>query len=103
VNSTYSQRIQAHLKRDLSPASWQGKPFNSIEGFLGESLPASTSFYSKAGWMSISRNDAAVIVSPDGKAKYILVVFGDDQAFMDDEDIFPVISREIYQSLVNNL
>lgn len=103
VSSTYSQRIQSHLKRDLSPASWQGRPFNSIEGFLGESLPPSTSFYSKAGWMSISRNDAAVIVSPDGETKYILVVFGDDKAFMDDDEIFPAISREIYQSLANNL
>jgi hypothetical protein len=102
LSSTYSQRIQAHLKRDLSPASWRGKPFNSIEGFLGESLPTNTHFYSKAGWMSISRNDAAIIISPDGKAKYILVVFGDDKAFMDDEDVFPIISREIYKSLASN-
>lgn len=103
VDPTYSQRILSHLKRDVSPTSWQGIPFNSIEGFLGESLPPNTTFYSKAGWMSISRNDAAIIVTPDGKSQYILVVFGDDKAFMDDEDIFPIISRTIYQDLVDNL
>jgi beta-lactamase class A len=102
LNSTYSHRVLDHLKRDLSLASWQGKPFNSIEGFLGEALPENISFYSKAGWMSISRNDAAIIVTPDGRTKYILVVFGDDQAFMDNEEVFPAISKIVYQGLVGN-
>lgn len=102
LSSTYSHRVLNHLKRDLSPTAWQGKPFNSIEGFLGESLPVNTGFYSKAGWMSISRNDASIIIAPDGKTKYILVVFGDDRAFKDDEEIFPAISKLIYQNLVSN-
>lgn len=102
LNPVNNQRVLGHLKRDLLPSSWQGRPFNSIEGFLGQSLPSNTTFYSKAGWMSISRNDAAIIITPDGKTQYILVVFGDDKAFMDDDDIFPIISRTIYQGLVDN-
>lgn len=101
VSTEYSDRIKSHLRRDLNPAAWQKKPFNSIDGFLGESLPPNTEFYSKAGWMSSARNDAAIIISPDGRTQYILVIFGDDVMFKEDEDIFPRLSQQIYSSLIN--
>jgi hypothetical protein len=99
VNTDYSNRIKSHLRRDLNPAVWSKKPFNSVDGFLGEALPPNTEFYSKAGWMSSARNDAAIIISPDAQAQYILVVFGDDVAFKEDEDVFPAISQQIYNRL----
>ncbi|MEB3231771.1 MAG: serine hydrolase [Leptolyngbyaceae bacterium] len=95
----YSEKIKSHLLRNLEVEAWQYVPFNSIDGFLGEGLPPDSIFYSKAGWTSANRNDSAIIESPDGSVKYILVVFGDDAAFKEDEDIFPMISREIYSRL----
>ncbi len=87
------------LKRDLQPTAWKQKPYNSIAGFLGESLPTDTTFYSKMGWTFSNRNDAAIILTPDGKHKYILIVFGDDPSFYKDKNIFPEISRTIYNQL----
>lgn len=101
VSAEYSGRIKSHLRRDLNPAVWKSKPFNSVEGFSGESLPPNTEFYSKAGWMSSARNDAAIVISPDGRTQYILVIFGDDVAFKEDEDFFPILSQQIYSSLTN--
>lgn len=102
VTPEYSQRIKSHLLRNLEPEAWQHKPFNSIDGFLGEGLPATSIFYSKAGWTSVNRNDSSIVESLDGRTRYILVILGDDKAFKDDEDIFPMMSAEIFNSLNNN-
>lgn len=99
VTHQRSLEMKTLLKRDLHPVAWKQKPYNSIAGFLGESLPADTTFYSKMGWTFSNRNDAAIIVTPDGKHKYILIVFGDDPSFYKDKDIFPEISRIIYHQL----
>jgi hypothetical protein len=95
----HSLEMKTLLKRDLHPTAWKQKPYNSIAGFLGESLPINTIFYSKMGWTFSNRNDAAIIVTPDGKHKYILVVFGDDPMFYKDKNLFPEISRAIYNQL----
>ncbi|EHJ09368.1 hypothetical protein CWATWH0003_B209 [Crocosphaera watsonii WH 0003] len=49
------------------------------------------------GWTFRNRNDAAIIASPDGKINYILVVFGDDPAYYEDKQFFPLLSKEVYQ------
>ena len=83
------------LTRDLNLLAWNTKPYNAIAGFLGESLPANTNFASKMGWRFSNRNDAAIIKSADGKAHYILVVFGDDPAYDEDKTFFPEISKKV--------
>jgi len=87
------------LRRSLKKEHWQNKQFNSIQGFLGEYLPQDAYFASKMGWNSKARNDAAIIGSPDGKHKYILVVFGDDPSFYQNKTLFPEISRIIYEQM----
>ena len=89
------------MKRDLSPVAWKNKEFNAIEGFLGEKLPQNIKFYSKMGWNFKTRNDAAIIVSPDEKSKYILVVLGDDPSFYKDKTLFPEISRMVYDRMTD--
>lgn len=101
ITEQYSMKMKALLKRDLHPEAWQQKPYNSIAGFLGESLPVDTDFYSKMGWTFSNRNDAAIIATPDGKHKYILVVFGDDPSFYQNKKLFPEISRTIYNQMTN--
>jgi hypothetical protein len=90
------------LHRDLRPESWKKEQYNSVEGFLGESLPQSTYVASKVGWTSMSRQEVALISSPDSKAQYILTVFGDDRTFADDWEIFPQVSKYIYNQMFIN-
>ncbi|OHY32240.1 serine hydrolase [Cylindrospermopsis raciborskii] len=103
ISKNYSLKIKKLIKRDLAPTAWQKKPFNSIEGFLGEGLPENVEFYSKMGWNSRTRNDAAIVISPDKKHKYILVVLGDDPSFFQDKKLFPEISRIIYMAMTVNI
>ncbi|BDA65952.1 hypothetical protein CAL7716_001180 [Calothrix sp. PCC 7716] len=99
VSQKYSIRMKQLLKRSLSLSAWKNKDFNAIEGFLGEPLPENANFASKMGWNFNTRNDAAIIGSPDGKHKYILVIFGDDPSFYKDKKIFPEVSRLIYKRM----
>jgi len=101
ISKYYSSQMKVLLSRNLQPEAWQYKEFNSISGFLGESLPSDTYFASKMGWTFDNRNDAAIVVSPDGKARYILVVFGDDPSFFEDKKVFPEISRMVYNKMIN--
>jgi len=101
ISQKFSQQMKKLLKRSLYPKAWKNKEYNAISGFLGESLPRDTYFASKMGWNFTTRNDAAIIGSPDGKHKYILVVFGDDPSFYRDKEIFPQLSRRIYEKMTN--
>ncbi|WP_066423571.1 serine hydrolase [Anabaena sp. 4-3] len=99
ISSKYSRQMKRLLKRSLKKEDWQNKPFNAIQGFLGEYLPENAYFASKMGWNSKTRNDAAIIASPDGKHKYILVIFGDDPSFYQDKTVLPEISRMLYEQM----
>lgn len=60
--------------------------------FTGEGLPPGAHLWSKAGWTSEVRHDAAYVELPNGR-KYVVVVLtrGTDS----DETILPAISRKI--------
>ena len=51
-------------QRPLDPLR---KEENQVKEFLGESLPAGSKLWSKAGWTSEVRHDAAYIELPNGK------------------------------------
>lgn len=102
VSKEYSTKMKQLLRRDLNPDVWKKKEYNSIAGFFAESLPQDSYVFSKVGWTFDSRQDAAIIESPDGKVRYILVVFADNQGFGNDWKIFPTISRMVYDRMVNN-
>ena len=98
VSLIFSQKMQYLLRRDYEQE--KRKEYDSIKGFIGERLsPNEIELYSKAGWTSDSRQDAAIVISRDGKAKYILVIFGDDPAFANDWDFFPDVSRTVYENM----
>ncbi|MBD2771570.1 hypothetical protein [Iningainema tapete] len=56
---------------------------------------------SKSSWTSGSRQEAAYISTPDGKTAYILVVFAEDRAYAYDWEIFPQISRLVFNRMTN--
>jgi len=99
ISPAYSQKMLGHLRRDLNPSVWQGVTYNWIQGYLGEGLPASTTFASKAGWTSQTRHDAAIVGGSDQLVHYVLVVFGEDSRFSEDETIFPKISKLVYERM----
>lgn len=99
ISPERSQQIAAFLRHDLDPQAWQNEPRNAIAGFLGQGLPPETEFYSKIGWTSQTRNDAAIVVPANGKQRYILVVFGDNAKYYEDELFFPLLSHHVYRRL----
>ncbi len=86
------------LKRDYTgksnDADDQGHGFTGIalEGVDGVKL------WSKAGWTSTTRHDAAYLEMPDG-AKFVLVTFTTDHA--NERDIIPTVARTVIEGLKN--
>jgi len=105
ISAKASQEMCRWLNRDLNPKIWKKEPpnlneFNPIKAFLGEFLAdTDVQFYSKAGWTSGSRQEAALVATADGKSIYILAIFADDLAYAKDEKIFPKISRLVYNRM----
>lgn len=63
----------------------------SIE-YTGPALPPGANLWSKAGWTSETRHDAAYVELPNG-AKFVLVVFTVNHA--NEKEIIPVVAREV--------
>ncbi len=99
VSPIASTKIAYLLTRDLNPEAWQDEVANSVEGFLSESLPTNLYFGSKVGYTSYSRQEVAFVRTLDDKAIYILAIFGNDRAYAQDEEIFPKMSRYIFDQL----
>ncbi|MBV6621797.1 MAG: serine hydrolase [Rivularia sp. (in: Bacteria)] len=106
VSATSSQKMTQWLTidshtRSIKKDDKNPNEFNPVRGFLSASLPNEVRFMGKAGWTSGSRNDAAIITTPDGKTAYILVIFGEDKAYAYDWQIFPQISKLIFNRMTN--
>lgn len=99
VNPDVSAEIKSQIFQDLDPQIWNDTLYNSVEGFFGEGLPAEANIYTKVGWTSFSRQEGAIIHSANGDARYILVVLGDDPSYSEDEELFPIISRLVYEKI----
>ncbi|MEA5596673.1 serine hydrolase [Rivularia sp. UHCC 0363] len=104
VSATSSNKMQKLLTidshtRNTKKDDKSTDEFNSVRGFLSEDLPNDIRFRGKAGWTSDSRNDAAIISTPDGKVAYILVVFADDSSYAEDWKIFPQISHLVFERM----
>ncbi len=99
ISQTASTKIAYLLTRDLNPEAWKDEEPNSIEGFLGESLPINIYFGSKVGYTSHSRQEVAFIRTMDDKAIYILAIFANSSAYAENDKIFPQMSRYIFDRL----
>jgi len=67
---------------------------NQVTGFLGAGLPKGTRLWSKAGWTSRTRHDAAIIQLENG-TRFILVVMTFGQALAQNTRLLPFISRQV--------
>lgn len=96
VSPPASARMRDLLARSLEPAALRADPENQVVGFLGEGLGASSRLWSKAGWMSQARHDAAY-VEVEGQAPFLLVVFSEGADRAADGALLPSIARALRQ------
>jgi hypothetical protein len=94
VSPPACSRMQAVLARSLDPEQRAADPENQVDGFLGEGLPAAAQLWSKAGWMSAARHDAAY-VQAEGHDPFLLVAFSEGARCAQDEGLLPAIARQL--------
>jgi beta-lactamase class A len=93
VSGPDSDAMLALLERPLNPLRADE---NQVKEFIGESLPTGSREWSKAGWTSEVRHDAAYIELPTGR-KLILVIMTRGTA--DDVKLIPAIAKNVLTEL----
>ena len=81
------------LQRDPSPES--GNKNDQAHAYTALGLPPGAKLWSKAGWTSETRHDAAYVELPEG-AKFILVIFTVDHA--NEREIIATVARAVVES-----
>jgi hypothetical protein len=96
VNSARSAQMMELLKRDFSGTSKDND--DQGHGFTGIALQGMTGarLWSKAGWTSTTRHDAAYVELTNG-AKFVLVTFTTDHA--NEREIIPTVARLVMDGL----
>ena len=94
VTPARSAQMMELLKRDFSGKSED--PDDQAHGFTGIALDAGARLWSKAGWTSTTRHDAAYLELPGGR-RLVLVTFTTD--FAKERDIIPTVAREVIRAL----
>ena len=90
-------RMRALLARSLDPALRAADPENQVDGFVGAGLPPGSSLWSKAGWMSLARHDAAY-VELENCPPMLLVVFSEGRDCAADERLLPEIAAQLVRA-----
>lgn len=98
VSAARSQAMMALMKRSLDPTVLASDPENQVSGFLGGGLPPTAQLWSKAGWTSQVRHDAAYVEIP-GLRPYVLVVFTEGKSASKNEAILPFISQLVVEAI----
>ncbi|MFM7549776.1 MAG: serine hydrolase [Cyanobacteriota bacterium] len=100
VSPPACQRMRALLARSLDAAERAADRENQVDGFLGEALPDGARLWSKAGWMSQARHDAAYVEIPraEGVQPQLLVVFSEGERCAGDERLLPELGRRLLQA-----
>jgi len=94
ITNARSLQMMELLKRDFTGKS--ADLDDQAHGFTGIALPTGARLWSKAGWTSTTRHDAAYIELPNG-ARFVLVTFTTDHA--NERDIIPTIARTVISGM----
>ena len=96
VNQAHSTQMMELLKRNFIGTSKDND--DQGHGFTGIALAGmdSAKLWSKAGWTSTTRHDAAYVELPNG-AKFVLVTFTTDHA--NEREIIPTVARVVIDAM----
>lgn len=95
VSASRSKEMMDLMKRDFE-AKGKGDPDDQAHGFTAGALKPGMKLWSKAGWTSTTRHDAAYVETPEG-LKFVLVVFTTN--FANERDIIPDIARAVLEGM----
>ena len=99
VSRERSQQMMGLLKRSLDPAELpKNNEENQVDGFLGEGLPSNSQLWSKAGWTSQVRHDAAYLEIPQLQP-YLLVVFTEGNQNSQNRKVLPFVSQAFVRAM----
>jgi beta-lactamase class A len=93
VSATHSSQMMELLKRDPFAA---GDKNDQAHAYTGQALPPGSKLWSKAGWTSQTRHDAAYVELLTGE-KFVLVTFTVDHA--NEREIIPFVTGLIVDGL----
>ncbi|MBA2339071.1 MAG: serine hydrolase [Pyrinomonadaceae bacterium] len=92
-----SRQMMELLKRDpFAPVTGGGDPDDQAHGFTGIAIPQGSRLWSKAGWTSTTRHDAAYVELPSGK-RLVLVTFTTDHST--EREIIPSVARFVFERM----
>jgi hypothetical protein len=94
VSPRRSSEMLELMKRDPSKPVPAGCEPDQGRDFTGPALPPGAKLWSKAGWTSQTRHDAAYIELPNGP-RFVLVTFTTDHA--NEREIIPAVARRIIE------
>lgn len=84
--------VRSRQMLELLSRNPSGDDGGQVKGFTGAGLPEGSKLWSKAGWTSNTRHDAAYVQLPNGK-KFVLVTFTVDNAT--DNSIIPFVAKTV--------
>lgn len=101
VSLERSMQMMSLLKRAVDDIHYNSSTENQVTGFLGEGLPKNAELWSKAGWTSQVRHDAAYIKVP-GLPPFLFIMFIEGEENSKNKKIFPFVSELIVEKLYLN-
>ena len=100
VTPERSKQIMELLKRDFSPATRHDPALSEhadqAREFTARGLPQHARLWSKAGWMSTERHDAAYVELAGG-ARFVLITFTSNHS--NEKEIIPTITRVVAEGM----
>jgi beta-lactamase class A len=97
ITPARSAEMLALMVRD--PFTPKADPDDQSLGYSGPALPPGAKLWSKAGWVSWARHDAALIELPGG-GRIIIVTFTDGREHANNRAIIPAVVRRILAGLL---
>jgi hypothetical protein len=96
VNVARSEQMMELLKRDYSGSSKDAD--DQAHGFTAIALQGieGVRLWSKAGWTSTTRHDAAYLEMPDG-GKFVIVIFTTDHA--NEREVIPTVAQVVIEGM----
>jgi hypothetical protein len=92
VSADRCRQMKGLLQRDPQKKPAPGSEPDQAYDFSGPGLPSGAKLWSKAGWTSQTRHDAAYVELPDG-GRLVLVIFTTGHA--NEREIIPTLVREV--------